>query len=334
MSHLIGVFGSDDEDDKPKKSSNKKNGRKAPISEEQKRDQEPRDIKSKPPRFDDERLPSPQKELSKKDSTNGGYPEKKEKRRRKRDRKRHGHSGGQEENKENGEGNESTEERNSPLIKPEKPTLIKTLNFDQKECEITLETFLQEEYDNYQTKPSELIEKLNKEDDYGNTEYKLKLVNPPPERIQHLTTQMKFRLQEGHGEAKYEIGVEDDGTPTGLNKEEMFCSLRTLCTMASNLKADLIILKMRDGYQGKTAEVLVRSNQKEGIKLDIKIMLLGDKQSGKSTLIGVLTSGQNDNGKGSARMFVHVHKHEVLSGETSSLSASISRFWALIVRAM
>jgi len=61
--------------------------------------------------------------------TNGGYPEKKEKRRRKRDRKRHGHSGGQEENKENGEGNESTEERNSPLIKPEKPTLIKTLNF-------------------------------------------------------------------------------------------------------------------------------------------------------------------------------------------------------------
>jgi GTPase len=36
---------------------------------------------------------------------------------------------------------------------------------------------------------------------------------------------MKFRLQEGHGEAKYEIGVEDDGTPTGLNREEMFCSL-------------------------------------------------------------------------------------------------------------
>jgi GTPase len=57
--------------------------------------------------------------------------------------------------------------------------------------------------------------------------------------------------------------------------------------MASNLKADLIILKMRDGYQGKTAEVLVRSNQKEGIKLDIKIMLLGDKQSGKSTLVKI-----------------------------------------------
>jgi len=42
---------------------------------------------------------------------------------------------------------------------------------------------------------------------------------------------------------------------------------------------------MKDGNVGKTAEVLVRSNQRDGIKLDIKIMLLGDKQSGKSTLV-------------------------------------------------
>lgn len=55
--------------------------------------------------------------------------------------------------------------------------------------------------------------------------------------------------------------------------------------MASALKADVVILQMRDGYEGKLAELLVRSNQKDGIKLDIKIMLLGDKQSGKSTLV-------------------------------------------------
>lgn len=55
--------------------------------------------------------------------------------------------------------------------------------------------------------------------------------------------------------------------------------------MASNLKADVIVLQMRHGYEGKLAELHVRSNQKDGIKLDIKIMLLGDKQSGKSTLV-------------------------------------------------
>lgn len=39
------------------------------------------------------------------------------------------------------------------------------------------------------------IEALVKEDDYGNVEYKLKLANPSIERVEHLTTQMKFRLE-------------------------------------------------------------------------------------------------------------------------------------------
>jgi hypothetical protein len=41
----------------------------------------------------------------------------------------------------------------------------------------------------------ERSEKLPPEDDFGNTEYKLKLANPSLDRVQHLTTQMKFRLQ-------------------------------------------------------------------------------------------------------------------------------------------
>lgn len=36
---------------------------------------------------------------------------------------------------------------------------------------------------------------MEKEDDYGNVEYKLKLANPSLERVEHLTTQMKFRLE-------------------------------------------------------------------------------------------------------------------------------------------
>lgn len=45
----------------------------------------------------------------------------------------------------------------------------------------------------------------------GNIEYKLKLIDPSPVRFEHLVTQMKWRLQEGLGEAIYEIGVSDDG---------------------------------------------------------------------------------------------------------------------------
>lgn len=57
-------------------------------------------------------------------------------------------------------------------------------------------------------------------------------MNPTATRIEHLVTQMKWRLQEGGGEAIYEIGVEDNGTLTGLTKEELDWSLRTIDTLA------------------------------------------------------------------------------------------------------
>lgn len=40
-----------------------------------------------------------------------------------------------------------------------------------------------------------VVLQMEKEDDFGNIEYKLKLVNPPFDRVEHLTTQMKFRLE-------------------------------------------------------------------------------------------------------------------------------------------
>jgi len=50
--------------------------------------------------------------------------------------------------------------------------------------------------------------------------------------MEHLVTQMKWRLQEGQGEAIYEIGVEDNGNLTGLTEAEMKASLETLQKMA------------------------------------------------------------------------------------------------------
>lgn len=47
---------------------------------------------------------------------------------------------------------------------------------------------------------------LPPEEEEGNIEYKLKLINPSPSRLQHLVTQLKWRLREGQGEAIYEIG--------------------------------------------------------------------------------------------------------------------------------
>ncbi|KAG0331385.1 GTP binding protein [Podila humilis] len=77
----------------------------------------------------------------------------------------------------------------------------------------------------------------------GNIEYKLKLIATAPDRFEHLVTQLKWRLSEGHGSAIYEIGVADDGSFVGLSPDDMEVSLNTLQRMAEFLKADVTILR-------------------------------------------------------------------------------------------
>ena len=67
----------------------------------------------------------------------------------------------------------------------------------------------------------------------------MKLVNPTSQRLEHLVTQMKWRLREGQGEAIYEIGVEDNGLMTGLNDDDMISSIETLREMARRLEATI-----------------------------------------------------------------------------------------------
>lgn len=70
---------------------------------------------------------------------------------------------------------------------------------------------------------------------------------------------MKWRLREGHGEAIYEIGVEDTGMLTGLSSDDMKSSLNTLDQMAEKLGATTSVLRERSVRRDKmVAEVLVR----------------------------------------------------------------------------
>ena len=66
----------------------------------------------------------------------------------------------------------------------------------------------------------ELPLSLAPENDEGNIEYKYKLTGLTPEKISNRMTQMKFRINEGCGEAFYYIGVMDDGTLLGLTEDE------------------------------------------------------------------------------------------------------------------
>lgn len=133
-------------------------------------------------------------------------------------------------------------------------------------------------------------------------------------------SQMKFRSLEGQGHCIYKIGLGDCGKPLGLKREDMLESTANLLEMSERLGLEGILQKVYKGYVGLIWEIGIRRKQKESLEKSAKVLLMGGQQGGKSTLLGVLLSGTLDDGDGAARMHVLNHKHEVLSGQTSSMS--------------
>lgn len=59
---------------------------------------------------------------------------------------------------------------------------------------------------------------------------------------------------------------------------------------------------------------------------NFRVAVVGNVDAGKSTLLGVLTHGELDNGRGHARQRLFRHKHEMESGRTSSVGNDILGF--------
>ena len=57
--------------------------------------------------------------------------------------------------------------------------------------------------------------------------------------------------------------------------------------------------------------------------MEIRVAVVGNVDAGKSTMLGVLTKGTLDDGRGKARVNLFRHKHEIESGRTSSVGMEI-----------
>ncbi|MEM4146328.1 MAG: GTP-binding protein, partial [Metallosphaera sp.] len=165
-----------------------------------------------------------------------------------------------------------------------------------------------------------------RENDLGKIEYKLILTDLSEQRLQELATQMKFRLEEGGGEALYVVGVSDEGEAIGLPLKELESTIRTVEKIASMISAKIShkrIVKVREElYVG---ELLVRLH-KEKIPIQINVAVMGHVNAGKSTLTGTLILGKLDDGNGSLRSAVARYLHEVISGRTSSITMRLLGF--------
>eukprot|EP01084_Bolivina_argentea_P114442 203738_1 len=69
-----------------------------------------------------------------------------------------------------------------------------------------------------------------------------------------------------------------------------------------------------------------QNKENAGAPQDVRIAVIGNVDSGKSTMIGVLTSGECDDGRGSARSRILRHNHERSNGRTSCSSQHILGF--------
>jgi len=99
---------------------------------------------------------------------------------------------------------------------------------------------------------------LDKENDQGNIEYKLKICNfKYANRITKLSSQMKFRLYEGEGYAIYNIGYFDSGIPHGIPYEMMMDSLNNLHIISKNIDAIIKSIKIFRGLNGYCSNIYI-----------------------------------------------------------------------------
>lgn len=75
----------------------------------------------------------------------------------------------------------------------------------------------------------------------------------------------------------------------------------------------------------KVIQVLVKRKTPD-ISEELRVVVLGPTESGKSSLLGVISHGEQDNGRGSSRLNLFRHRHEIKSGHTSSISQEIFGF--------
>ena len=160
--------------------------------------------------------------------------------------------------------------------------------------------------------------KFPKEVEYGNIEYKLKVITSDKKRIEQLASQMKWRMNEGLGEAIYYIGINDEGDIDGISEDDYIQTIRNLSKITKIIDAKIEEVD-KNNLDGKFYYIIkIISCQNK--KYTKNIIFIGPQSSGKSTIIGNLINNIKDDGKGKSKQYVLNHKHEIFSGVTSSIS--------------
>lgn len=211
---------------------------------------------------------------------------------------------------------------------------------------------LKHEYENYTNINKNVNAILNK----------TSWINPDETEKENLIKSLKNQIEKGLGEIILALGV-SDGTEYGLSQSDMELSVKTLISMEKLL--DVTITQLRERVVDITSkkarssqtidnninemisplkdnnsniikenidackyikEFIVRKNFSAEDFMEVRVAVVGNVDAGKSTLLGVMTHGILDDGRGEARTKLFRHKHEIESGRTSSVGNDILGF--------
>jgi GTPase len=154
--------------------------------------------------------------------------------------------------------------------------------------------------------------------------------------LQQLAGLLQARIDEGHGEALFDLGQEDSGESMGFARAQWDLGLSRLKEAARSLKSDVRVLLTYNVEGPEEAEtqnekdkacrgkLLIRQTPETPEEvIETRIAVVGNVDAGKSTMLGVLVKGNLDDGRGKARVNLFRHKHELESGRTSSVGMEI-----------
>jgi GTPase len=156
----------------------------------------------------------------------------------------------------------------------------------------------------------------------GNVEYKRYLINLDSNRFEQLSTQMKWRLAEGNNEAIYYLGVDDNGTPYNMTKNETKETLFNFTKLVNSNKAEIINFE-KNNYQ-ETTYFKITIRKKHNVFPEVRVVLLGDTGTGKTTFLSNILLNKTDNND--ARIYLMNHKHELVTKKTSSFNCHYKNY--------
>lgn len=185
----------------------------------------------------------------------------------------------------------------------------------------------------------EILDQLGLSDAPKTVKLKELLLGSGEETLQSLAGILQARLDEGHGETLFDLGLEDGGDSMGFDLDQWNTALQRLRDAADSLPAHCRVIitynvggpeespAKNDRIKGTWGKILIRQKADTIEELaEIRVAVVGNVDAGKSTMLGVLVKGNLDDGRGKARVNLFRHKHEMESGRTSSVGMEIMGF--------